>query len=301
MAMLTPGVYTVHLHGQTTPANGLAEAYFVEEKSIPANLIASGNFTTLVAAVQAAGLVPTLSGPGPFTLFAPTDEAFAKLPAGTVEALLADIPALTNILLHHVVSGREVVAADVAAGPLMMANGIPTSLATEGGASIGGAAITEVDWFGSNGVIHVIDEVILPPSDPAGRTVVGNLVAQGNFTTLVAAVQAAGLVDTLNSAGPFTLFAPTDAAFAKLPAGTVEALLADIPKLRDILLYHVISGAKVESAAVTAGSVTMANGDAATLSVTGGVKINNANVTGVDWQSSNGVIHIIDTVILPPQ
>lgn len=300
IAMLMPGPYSLHLGGATAGV-GLAEAFFLEEKSIPQNLIDAGDFTTLVAAVQAAGLVNTLAGPGPFTLFAPTDDAFAALPAGTVSGLLADIPALTNVLLYHVVAGAEVRAVDVTAGPVMMANGAPASISiTEGNVFVKDAKVIEVDWLGSNGVIHVVDKVILPPADPAGQTVVQNLVAQGNFTTLVAAVQAAGLVDTLNSAGPFTVFAPTDAAFAKLPAGTVTALLADIPTLTDILLYHVVSGAKVLSSQVVAGSVTMANGDPATLSTTGGVSINNAKVTGADWQSSNGVIHIIDTVILPP-
>ncbi|WP_221032777.1 fasciclin domain-containing protein [Actomonas aquatica] len=302
LAMMVPGAYTVHLHGHDTPANGLLETFFIEEKNIPANLVAAGEFTTLVAAVQAAGLDTVLSGAGPFTLFAPTDEAFAKLPAGTVEGLLNDIPALTNILLYHVVSGQEIPASAVATGPLMMANGVPASLSTENGAMIDNANIIEVDWMGTNGTIHVIDEVILPGEAPSGQTIVENLVAQGNFETLVAAVTAADLVDTLNGAGPFTLFAPTDAAFAKLPEGTVESLLQEenIPTLRDILLYHVISGTKVESSAVAAGEVSMANGDDATLSTDGGVMIETANVTGVDWQSSNGVIHIIDTVILPP-
>lgn len=300
IAMLMPGSYTLHLGG-TAAGVGLAEAFFLEEKTIPANLIAAGDFSTLVAAVQAAGLVDTLAGTGPFTLFAPTNEAFAALPAGTVEALLADIPTLTNILLYHVVAGAEVRAAQVTAGPVMMANGAPASISiTDGSVFVKDSKVIEVDWLGSNGVIHVVDKVILPPANPANQTVVQNLIAQGNFTTLVAAVQAAGLVDTLNSAGPFTVFAPTDAAFAKLPAGTVTALLADIPTLTDILLYHVVSGAQVLSNQVVAGNVTMANGDPATLSTTGGVKINNATVTGADWRSSNGVIHIIDTVILPP-
>jgi len=299
IANLIPGTYTVHLSGDHTGV-GLAEAYFIDEKSVPQNLIDAGSFTTLVAAVQAAGLLDTLLGPGPYTLFAPTDEAFAKLPAGTVEGLLNDIPTLSNILLYHVVWGQEVMAADVSNNPVVMANGGVASLTVTDGAKIDNATIIEVDWMGTNGIIHSIDEVILPGTAPGDQTIVGNLVAQGNFTTLVAAVTAAGLVDTLNSAGPFTLFAPTDAAFAKLPAGTVEGLLNDIPTLTDILLYHVISGAKVESSAVTAGTLTMANNDAATLTTEGGVKINGANVFGFDWQSSNGVIHIIDTVILPP-
>lgn len=228
IANLVPGTYTVHLNGDHAGV-ALAEAYFLEEKSVPQNLTDAGNFTTLVAAVQAAGLLDTLLGPGPYTLFAPTDEAFAKLPAGTVEGLLNDIPTLSNILLYHVVWGQEVMAADVSTNPVVMANGNVASLSIVDGVKIDNANIIEVDWMGTNGIIHVIDEVILPGEAPSGQTIVENLVAQGNFTTLVAAVQAAGLVDTLNSAGPFTLFAPTDAAFAKLPEGTVAALLNDIP------------------------------------------------------------------------
>jgi len=299
IANLVPGVYTVHLNSDHAGV-ALAEAYFLEEKTVPQNLIDAGNFTTLVAAVQAAGLLDTLVGPGPYTLFAPTDEAFGKLPDGTVASLLNDIPALTNILLYHVVMGREVMAANVSTNPIMMANGNVASLSIEDGVKIDNANIIEVDWMGTNGIIHVIDAVIIPTGTPGTMTIVENLVGQGNFTTLVAAVQAAGLVDTLNSAGPFTLFAPTDAAFAKLPEGTIAALLNDIPTLTDILLYHVISGAKIESSMVTPGNVTMANGDTATLSTAGGVKINDANVFGFDWQSSNGAIHLIDTVILPP-
>ncbi len=299
IANLVPGTYTVHLSGGNAGI-GLAEAYFLDEKTVPQNLIDAGSFTTLVAAVQAAGLLDTLVGPGPYTLFAPTDEAFAKLPDGTVAGLLNDIPTLSNILLYYVVMGREVMAADVSTNPVVMANGTVASLSIEDGVKIDNANIVEVDWMGTNGIIHVIDEVILPGDTPGGQTMVENLVAQGNFTTLVAAVTAAGLVDTLNSAGPFTLFAPTDAAFAKLPAGTVEGLLNDVPTLSDILLYYVISGSKVESSAVAESDVVMANGDSATLATEGGVMIDAANVTGVDWQSSNGVIHIIDSVILPP-
>ena len=107
-------------------ATGIGEAYTIEEDTIVGNLVAAGNFTTLVAAVQAAGLVETLNGAGPFTLFAPNDDAFAALPAGTVsKRFLADIPALTNILLYHVISGAEVLSGQIAAGPAQTANGEP--------------------------------------------------------------------------------------------------------------------------------------------------------------------------------
>ena len=132
--------------------------------------------------------------------------------------------------------------------------------------------------------------------------IVDTAVAAGSFKTLAAAVTAAGLVDTLKGAGPFTVFAPTDEAFAKLPAGTVDALLKDIPKLKGILTYHVLSG-KVMAADVLKmdgkKAKTVQGGDV-TISTTGGVKLNSSStVTKTDIECSNGVIHVIDAVILP--
>jgi uncharacterized surface protein with fasciclin (FAS1) repeats len=134
------------------------------------------------------------------------------------------------------------------------------------------------------------------------KDIVDTAVAAGSFKTLVAAVTAAGLGETLKSAGPFTVFAPTDEAFAKLPAGTVEALLKDIPKLKGILTYHVVSG-KVMAADVVkmdGKSAKTVQGSDVKISTTGGVKLNGTStVTKTDIECTNGVIHIIDTVILP--
>lgn len=130
--------------------------------------------------------------------------------------------------------------------------------------------------------------------------IVDTAVAAGSFTTLVAAVQAAGLVDTLKGAGPFTVFAPTDAAFAKLPAGTVDGLLKNIPQLAKILTYHVIPSA-VMSASIT-GPMEVKTVEGSMLKIdpsSGSVKVNTATVTGADVKCDNGVIHIIDTVLLP--
>lgn len=129
--------------------------------------------------------------------------------------------------------------------------------------------------------------------------IVDTAVAAGSFTTLVAAVKAAGLVDTLKGAGPFTVFAPTDDAFAKLPAGTVEGLLKDIPKLTKILTYHVVSGA-VMSTDIT-GPMSPATVEGSTLSIdpSNGVKVNNATVVTPDIKADNGIIHVIDTVLIP--
>ncbi|MEG4291559.1 fasciclin domain-containing protein [Microcoleus sp. C2C3] len=129
--------------------------------------------------------------------------------------------------------------------------------------------------------------------------IVDTAVSAGSFTTLVAAVQAAGLVDTLKGAGPFTVFAPTDEAFAKLPAGTVESLLNDIPKLTKILTYHVVSGKVLAADVVKLTSAKTVEGSEVKIDASNGVKINDSTVTTADVVADNGVIHIIDSVLLP--
>ena len=140
------------------------------------------------------------------------------------------------------------------------------------------------------------------PAQQTDQTVVDIAVADGRFTTLVAALQAAGLVDTLNGEGPFTVFAPTDDAFAALPEGTVDALLADIPTLTNILLYHVVPGKALAADVVNLPSADTVLGEAVKISVDGGtVKVNDAQVIITDIEASNGVIHVIDAVLLPPE
>lgn len=269
--------------------------------------VADGRFTTLVAAVQAAGLVETLAGEGPFTVFAPTDEAFAKLPAGTIEELLKpeNKQQLTDILLYHVVPGKVMAADVVKLSEAETALGEKVSIKVEDGkVFINDAQVILTDIEASNGVIHVIDTVILPPSmtAEAPKDIVDIAVADGRFKTLVAAVQAAGLVDTLKGEGPFTVFAPTDEAFAKLPAGTIEELLKPENKqqLTDILLYHVIPG-KVMAADVSDGLIAdTALGTSVFFKLDmGKAYINEAQIILTDIEASNGVIHVIDTVILP--
>jgi transforming growth factor-beta-induced protein len=258
--------------------------------------VADGRFTTLTTALTEAGLLDTLQGDGPFTVFAPTDEAFAMLPEGTVEALLADIPALTEILLYHVVSG-EVLAADVMGlSSAETVAGIPVKISVDGDkVMINGAQVVITDVMADNGVIHVIDSVLLPPGD-----IVDVAVADGRFNTLATALTEAGLVETLKGEGPFTVFAPTDDAFAKLPEGTIEALLADIPALTDILLYHVAAGEYMASDVIEMPVIQTAQGGSLIVQVMDGkVMINGAEVIITDVFASNGVIHVIDSVVLP--
>ena len=139
------------------------------------------------------------------------------------------------------------------------------------------------------------------PSIKAEADIVDTAVAAGSFKTLVAAVQAAELVDTLKGPGPFTVFAPTDDAFAKLPPGTVDALLADKAKLTAVLTYHVVAG-KVTAADVAGlTQATTVQGGTITIDTSSGVRINDATVVKADVMASNGVIHVIDTVLLPPE
>ena len=277
--------------------------------------VAAGSFNTLVAAVTAAGLVDALKGDGPFTVFAPSDEAFAKLPKETLDGLLADPEALSKILLYHVIPGK-VMAADVKDGlSADTLQGAPVTFKiVDGKPMINEANIVATDVAASNGVIHVIDAVILPPAEdaaaateaateeaPAAADIVDTAIAAGSFNTLVAAVTAAGLVDALKGEGPFTVFAPSDEAFAKLPKATLDGLLADPEALSKILLYHVISG-KVMAADVTDGlSADTLQGAPVTFKIVDGKPmINDANIVATDVAASNGVIHVIDSVILPP-
>ena len=313
--------------------------------------VASEAFPTLVAAVQAAGLVDVLNSDGPFTVFAPTEEAFAAALDAlglTAEDLLADAELLTAVLTYHVLP----VAAP--AETVLTLDG--QSVTTVGGADIAitidgntvmvnDATVVTADIAASNGVIHVIDTVLLPPapesedadaldepeapgaeemsepeapgaeemSEPeapdeseAPGTIVEVAVGSGAFPTLVAAVQAAGLVDVLNSDGPFTVFAPTEEAFAAALAGlglTAEDLLADTELLTAVLTYHVLPVAAPAEVVVTLDgqSVTTVSGADVAITVDGNtVMVNGATVVTADIAASNGVIHVIDTVLLPP-
>jgi transforming growth factor-beta-induced protein len=269
------------------------------KKDIVDIAVEDGRFTTLVAAVEAAGLVDALKGEGPLTVFAPTDDAFAALPEGTIEALLADIPALTDILLYHVVEGKVMAADVLALSSAQTLQGQYVDIAVEDGkVMVDAAEVIITDIEASNGVIHVIDAVILPES----RDIVDIAAEDGRFTTLVAAVEAAGLVDALKGEGPLTVFAPTDDAFAALPEGTVEALLADIPALTDILLYHVVEGKVMAADVVSLSEAPTLQGTSAAISVEdGAVFVDAAQVIITDIEASNGVIHVIDAVIIPAE
>ncbi|MBN2119259.1 MAG: fasciclin domain-containing protein [Anaerolineales bacterium] len=284
-------------------------------KNIVDIAVEDGRFTTLVAAVQAAGLAETLNGEGPFTVFAPTDDAFAALPEGTMDSLLLpeSKQQLTDILLYHVVPGK-VMAEDVVGLDGQMADTALEGKQVDVKVDMGSVYLNEnvkvviTDIEASNGVIHVIDAVLLPPSEAAAMQkldIVDTAISDGRFTTLVAAVQAAGLAETLKGEGPFTVFAPTDDAFAALPEGTLDSLLLPENKqqLTDILLYHVVSGKVMASDVVNLTSAPTVLGKDATVKVEDGKVFLNDTVQVIitDIETSNGVIHVIDAVLLPPQ
>jgi uncharacterized surface protein with fasciclin (FAS1) repeats len=272
-----------------------------QQKDVVDTAVSAGSFKTLVAAVKAAGLVETLKGEGPFTVFAPTDEAFEKLPAGTVEALLKpeNKARLQAILTYHVVPGKVMAADVVKLSSAVTVQGQQVDIAvTDGTVTVDKAKVLKTDIACSNGVIHVIDSVILP----AESDIVDTAVAAGSFKTLAAALTAAGLADTLKGEGPFTVFAPTDEAFAKLPAGTVESLLKpeNREKLVAILTYHVVPGKVLAKDVVKLKSAKTVNGKEVTVKVgDAGVMLDGAKVVATDIETSNGVIHVIDSVILP--
>jgi transforming growth factor-beta-induced protein len=301
----------------TLPQTGAESAPAAQgSKDIVDTAVGAGTFKTLAAALTAAGLVDTLKGAGPFTVFAPTDDAFAKLPAGTVENLLKpeNKKQLTEILTYHVVSGSVLAADVVKLTSAKTVNGADVKITVKDGkVKVNDANVVTTDILASNGVIHVIDAVILPPApavvEPAAAPakpmdIIDTAVANGNFKTLAAALNAAGLIPTLKRRGPYTVYAPTDAAFAKLPAGTVENLLKpeNRKQLVAILTYHVTAGKKLDAKTIAAHSgVGTIQGTNIKVTASGGkVMLNNATVVTPDVMATNGVIHVIDTVLLPP-
>ena len=273
------------------------------DKDIVDTAVGAGSFKTLAAALGAADLVDALKGEGPFTVFAPTDAAFAKLPAGTVETLLKpeNKDQLTAVLTYHVVAGAVPAkkVADLKGAKTL--NGQRVDIAASGGkVTVDKANVVTPDIYCSNGIIHVIDSVILPSSD----NIVATASKAGAFKTLLTAAKAAGLAEALSGKGPFTVFAPTDEAFAKLPAGTVASLLKPENKsqLAAILKYHVVAGRVYSEDAVAAKKARTLEGSNVNISVSGGqAKVNDANLVATDLDASNGVIHVIDSVILPPE
>ena len=271
---------------------------------------ATPDLSILVEAVVAADLAGTLSGPGPFTVFAPTNAAFGALltELGLSKAeLLANKPLLTAVLNYHVLGGK-VLQAQVPAGKaittrqggIFKIDAAGSALTITDGRNRT-AAIVATDIQVANGVVHLIDKVILP----ANKNVVETAQALPDFSILVEAVVAADLAGTLSGPGPFTVFAPTNAAFADLLVElgvTKEALLADTALLTAVLTYHVLPARALEADIVPGTQPATVQGG--TFSIDAALAITDARmrasgIVATDVLASNGVIHVIDRVILP--
>jgi uncharacterized surface protein with fasciclin (FAS1) repeats len=270
----------------------------------------SPDLSILVEAVEAADLQGTLSGTGPYTVFAPTNAAFADLLAElgvSKDELLADKPLLTSVLTYHVLAGRILAAQiplgkalDTVQGDVFKIDRSGAGLVITDGRNRT-AGISRADLRASNGVVHVVDRVLLP----ADKDLVQTAQSIPDFSILVDAVVAAGLQSTLSGAGPFTVFAPTNAAFADLLAElgvTKDELLSDVPLLTKVLTYHVLAG-RVMKADVVPG-VQPATVEGETFSIDASLAVTDqrgriAHITATDVFASNGVIHVLDKVILP--
>ena len=317
----------------------------MEEQSVLDLAIEAGQFSTLIAAIDAAGLAETLEGEGPFTVLAPTDAAFeAAFEALGITAadLLADTETLTAILTYHVLpqaaDSQLVATLDGSSAPTVNGQSVDINV-VDGQIMINEATVVSADLIADNGIVHVLDAVLLPPdiaealgvamaedmeeettttteatttTTEAMQPTIAEIVAElaaGNpaeFTVLLAALETAGLVDALNGEGPFTVFAPTDAAFGALLEElgvTAEELLAN-PDLANILLYHVVSGEFLAADVIELAPVdvpTLYEENTISIAVVDGSVIINevATVISPDVMASNGVIHVIDVVLVP--
>ena len=305
--------------------------------------------STLVTAVVEADLVDTLNSDGPFTIFAPTNDAFAAIPEDVLGAVLADQDLLTSVLTYHVIPGESLDAEAL--------GGASSSATVEGGTvefSADGTVVNEANVICSdvpvaNGTVHIVDSVLLPQvaldaiaamsddamddsmsddamSDDSMLGAMGPACSavptdgEGSFagmaddtaataasnnpllSTLVTAVVEADLVDTLNSDGPFTIFAPTNDAFGALPASDLEAVLADTDLLTSVLTLHVVAGEQLSAEdLVAAGTATSVNGAELTFAAEGGAVLINGSATTIcqNVPTANATVHIIDTVLLP--
>ncbi|MFT3912566.1 MAG: fasciclin domain-containing protein [Anaeromyxobacteraceae bacterium] len=274
--------------------------------------LAQGNpdLSTLVEAVVAADLTSTLKGAGPFTVFAPTNAAFASLLTElgvTKEQLLANKPLLTAVLQYHVL-GAKVAKADIPLGKAITPVGSGFFKIEASGADVviqdgrnRTAKITATDVAATNGLVHVIDHVILP----ADKDLVDTALALPDFSILAEAVVAADLATTLKGAGPFTVFAPTNAAFAALLAElgvTKDQLLANKALVTKVLTYHVLAARVLEADVTPGAQPNTVQGE--NFSISSGFVVTDkrsrtANITATDVFTSNGVIHVLDKVILP--
>ncbi len=258
------------------------------------------DFSTLLTAIDAAGLARVLRGRGPFTVFAPTNDAFSALPDGRLDELLADRAALRNVLLYHVVADELTASRVLRRDSLDTLAGEPAAISTrEGNAYIENAQIIDTNIQVGNGVIHVIDGVITPPSlRPPLLSVAEN---DGRFTTIISAIDALEARPVITAEeGPYTVFIPQDSAFADVTQEEIDAVLAEPVLAALIGLYHVVPG--TITAADLGDFDTIETYEGSLLRVgseDGQATINGVPIVEVDIQGRNGVMHVIDGYLVP--
>lgn len=307
--------------------------------TIAAILAARPEFATLNTAVAAIALTAELtSDVTAYTLFAPTEDAFAALPEGTLDTLLANPSLLTSVVQNHLLI-EEVASADlVRLGAVLTAMGetLPITLTADGVVQVGNVTVVEADIEATNGVIHAIDTVLLPTNlviTATATTTTGAASATGQVTatqgvttgqiittiaadatladvvsgtaelsSLATALGAAGLLQALQLPGELTLFAPTNAAFAALPDDQLETLLNTTSELAEVMQYHLVADTALAADLTRLGQALSTSSQPLTITVgaDGTVQVNNARIVQADIVTTNGVIHLIDTVLLPP-
>lgn len=330
---LTP---TTAVTSATTTTTAATPAPAGQGGTIANILAARPDFATLNAAAAAVQLTATLNGDTPYTLFAPTEEAFAALPPGTLDALLASPSALTSVLQNHLLIEEVNAARLTRLGSVLTALGqtLPVTLTAAGVTQVGDATIVEADIAATNGVIHAIDTVLLPADlviTPTVGAPTAGAAAQVTATQTITTVQiittvpptatladvvrnteelsiletalgAAGLLQALQLPGELTLFAPTNDAFAALPTGQLQPLLNNTTAIANVLQYHLVADRVLASDLVRLGRALSTTGQSlqVTVAANGVIQVNNARVIQTDIVTSNGVIHLIDTVLSPP-
>jgi len=265
--------------------------------------LSTPNFSTLVSFLQAANLVETLKKAKDITVFAPTNEAFAKIPSEVVEKLKANPELLKQVLLYHVAPSNLDASKVTTSQSVATLQGEELKVSLkEGSAFLNDSKITAVDVFAKNGTVHVIDTVLVPnevlKAISAPTQSLFDIAQQaGSFKVLLQAAEIAGLTDALKGPGAFTVFAPTDEAFNKL-GPVLQDVVKDKPLLTSILTYHILDGVKLAKDVLAATSFVTLNGKSIMIDASS-AKINRSQIIKTDLVGTNGVIHVIDTVLLP--
>ena len=267
------------------------------QKDILSILQDAEEFSSFTEMIHVVGLDNLISGPGTFTLFAPVDSAFLKLPDNTAEDLSNNLPFMRRVLLFHIVPGSLCSQVIVQNPELETLLGQSLAIDSRGGIRVDGSTILVRDIHASNGTIHVIDSVIFPHEEPDIAQVMRNT---GILDVAMSAFEETSIVDVLKGEGPITVFVPSDVAFARIPCETMEALISDPEWLREVLLYHISEGLFATQDLILENEVKSLQGEIIEAKATeSGLGIQDTLIIVGDIGARNGIIHIIDHVMFP--